>query len=145
MIVAALTAERDAASDGSFAIDYAIEPDTIPRFSFVDVVTGRVPAASLRNKRIIVGATAVEIGDRYAVPGHGVVPGVVIQALGAETLLAGPPLAAGGGLWPLLLVLATILAARPARSRLLRGALVASGTALVLALPLAAAPAGAVR
>jgi len=134
--LAALTAERDAASDGSFAIDYSIDPETIPRFSFVDVVTGRTPAAALRNKRIIVGATAVEIGDRYAVPGHGVIPGVVIQALGAETLLAGPPPAAASGVWPLLLAFATICATMWGDRRKLRAALFACGTAAVLALPL---------
>lgn len=135
--LAALTAERDAASDGSFAIDYAIDPATIPRFSFVDVVTGRVPPAELRGKRIIIGATAVEIGDRYAVPGHGVIPGVVIQALGAETLLAGPPPAAGHAAWPLLLAIAAILAAMCGRRRALRAVLFALGTGAVLALPLA--------
>ena len=135
--LAALTAERDAAADGSFAIDYAIDPDTIPRFSFADVVAGRVPAAALRGKRILVGATAVEIGDRYAVPVHGVMPGVVIQALAAETLLAGPLPAAGSGLWPLLLAFAAILAAAWLRPRALRGAVLALGTVAVLALPLA--------
>jgi EAL domain-containing protein (putative c-di-GMP-specific phosphodiesterase class I)/CHASE2 domain-containing sensor protein len=134
--LAALTAERNAASDGSFAIDYAIDPDTIPRFSFVDVATGRVPAAALGNKRIIVGATAVEIGDRYAVPGHGVIPGVVIQALGAETLLAGPPPAAASGAWALLLALAVIFVAMWGDRRLLRAACFALGTGAVLALPL---------
>ena len=135
--LAALTAERDAASDGSFTIDYAIDPATIPRFSFVDVVTGRIPAEALRGKRIIVGATAVEIGDRYAAPGHGVVPGVVIQALGAETLLAGPPPVAAGGVWPLLLAFAVAAAAMSGARRPLRIAIFALGTAAVLALPLA--------
>jgi EAL domain-containing protein (putative c-di-GMP-specific phosphodiesterase class I)/CHASE2 domain-containing sensor protein len=134
--LAALTAEREASSDGSFAIDYAIDPATIARFSFIDVVAGRVPAAALRGKRIIVGATAVEIGDRYAVPGHGVIPGVVIQALAAETLLAGPTPAAAGGVWPLLLAFATIFAAMWGGGRPLRAALFGFGTAAVLALPL---------
>jgi EAL domain-containing protein (putative c-di-GMP-specific phosphodiesterase class I)/CHASE2 domain-containing sensor protein len=135
--LAALTAEREASSDGSFTIDYAIDPATIPRFSFADVVAGRVTPAALRGRRIIVGATAVEIGDRYAVPGHGVIPGVVIQALAAETLLAGPTPAAAGGIWPLLLAFATIWAATWGRSRALRAALFGLGTAAVLALPLA--------
>jgi len=141
--LAALTAERDAASDGSFAIDYAIDPASIPRFSFVDVVTGRTPAAALRDKRIIVGATAVEIGDRYAVPSHGVIPGVVIQALGAETLLAGPPPASASALWPLLLAFLVLGAALWGERRLLRAALFALGTLAVLAMPLAGEQFGA--
>jgi EAL domain-containing protein (putative c-di-GMP-specific phosphodiesterase class I)/CHASE2 domain-containing sensor protein len=135
--LAALTAERDAAAEGAFPIDYSIDPATIPRFSFVDVVTGRVPAAALRGKRIIVGATAVEIGDRYAVPDHGVIPGVLIQALGAETLLAGPPPAAESAAWPLLLALACIFAAMRMRRRPLCAAILAGGTLAVLAVPLA--------
>ena len=135
--LAALTAERDAASDGSFAIDYSIDPESIPRFSFADIVSGRIPSSALRGKRIVVGATAVEIGDRYAVPGYGVIPGVVIQALGAETLLAGPPPAVISGVWPLLLAFATIFMAMIGGNRLIRAAIFAIGAAAVLALPLA--------
>jgi EAL domain-containing protein (putative c-di-GMP-specific phosphodiesterase class I) len=127
-----------AAIDGSFAIDYSIDPATIPRHSFVDVVEGRVPASALRGKRILVGVTAVENGDRYAAPGHGVIPGVVIQALAAETLLAGPPPKTAGGLWPLLLAFALIAATLPKGRRPVRMAVFAVGLVGVLALPLAA-------
>ena len=85
--IAALVAEKDALGDRTFQPDWAIEPSKIPRFSFVDVMTGRIPAEKLRGKRILVGATAIELGDRYAVPRFGVLPGVVIQALAAESLL----------------------------------------------------------
>jgi diguanylate cyclase len=136
--LAALLAEREAAIDGSFAIDYSIDPATIPRHSFVDIVEGRVPASALRGKRILVGATAVEIGDRYGVPRHGVVPGVVIQALAAETLLAGPPPVMAGGLWPLLLAFALIAATLPKGRRPIRLVVFAIGLIGILALPLAA-------
>ena len=56
-------------------------------FSFVDVMKGRVPPADVKGKRVLIGATAIELGDRYAVPRYGVVPGVVVQALAAESLL----------------------------------------------------------
>jgi EAL domain-containing protein (putative c-di-GMP-specific phosphodiesterase class I)/CHASE2 domain-containing sensor protein len=136
--LAALLAEREAAIDGSFAIDYSIDPATIPRHSFVDIVEGRVPASALRGKRIVIGATAVEIGDRYAVPGHGVIPGVVIQALAAETLLAGPPPVMAGGIWPLLLAFLLIAATLPKGRRTVRMAAFAAGVIVILALPLAA-------
>jgi diguanylate cyclase len=84
-----MVAERNAQIGRSFDIDYAIDPASVPRFSVVDIISGRVPAAELAGKRFIIGATAIELGDRYAVPGHGVIPGVVIQALAAETLLEG--------------------------------------------------------
>jgi diguanylate cyclase len=103
--LSAMIAERGGAAGREFPIDYAIEPATIPRLSFIDVVQGRAPAGAIRGKRILVGATAVELGDRYGTPRHGVIPGVVIQALAAETLLDGVPRRAG---W--LLPLATLLA-----------------------------------
>lgn len=85
--IATLLAEKDALGARSFQPDWAIDADRIPRLSFADVMNGRVPESSLRGKRILVGATAIELGDRYAVPRYGVMPGVVIQALAAESLL----------------------------------------------------------
>ena len=85
-----LIAEKNAETDRSFDIDYSIEPTTVPRLSVIDLISGKVPAREIAGKRFIVGATAVEIPDRYGVPRYGVIPGVVIQALAAETLLEGP-------------------------------------------------------
>ncbi|KAK0349560.1 hypothetical protein LTR94_032627, partial [Friedmanniomyces endolithicus] len=47
------------------------------------------------------------MGDRYLVPAHGVLPGVVIQALATETLFGGTPV---HGTRPLVLALALLLA-----------------------------------
>ena len=95
-------------SGEDFAIDYAIDPDSIPRHSFIDIRDRRFDAAALAGKQVVVGATAIELGDRYAVPNHGVIPGVVIKALAAETLAKGKPREAG---WQLPLLLAALLAA----------------------------------
>jgi EAL domain-containing protein (putative c-di-GMP-specific phosphodiesterase class I)/CHASE2 domain-containing sensor protein len=135
--LAAMIAERDAEIEGSFPIDYAIDPATIPRHSYADVVEGRVPAAALRGKRVLVGATAVEMGDRYGAPGHGVIPGVVIQALAAETLLAGPPPGFAHPGWALGLALLFIVLATSRRRQLAGAALLGAGTLAVLAYPLA--------
>ncbi|MGZ8361279.1 MAG: putative bifunctional diguanylate cyclase/phosphodiesterase [Allosphingosinicella sp.] len=134
--LSSMVAERQAETGRFFAIDYAIDPATIPRHSVIDVVRGAVPAEALRGKRILVGATAVEMGDRYPVSRYGVIPGVVIQALAAETLIQGPVPASASGFWPLLLALLLVLAtARPggAWRRVAFGA----GTLFVLGLPLA--------
>ncbi len=99
--VAALLTGVAGKMEQSFTIDQSIDPETIPRHSFADIVSGKVGAKELAGKTMLVGATAIELGDRYAVPRHGVLPGVVIQALAAETLLQGstnPTL----GAWPLL-------------------------------------------
>jgi EAL domain-containing protein (putative c-di-GMP-specific phosphodiesterase class I)/CHASE2 domain-containing sensor protein len=135
--LAAMIAERDAEIGDSFPIDYSIDPATIPRHSYADVIAGRVPAAELRGKRILIGATAVEMGDRYGTPRHGVIPGVVIQALAAETLLAGPPPGFAHPGWALALALLTIFVAMTSRRRLAGIALFGGGTLAVLGLPLA--------
>jgi EAL domain-containing protein (putative c-di-GMP-specific phosphodiesterase class I)/CHASE2 domain-containing sensor protein len=113
--IASLVAEKSGLGDRSFQPDWAIDAQQIPRFSFVEVMEGRVPAAKLQGKRVLIGATAIELGDRYAVPRYGVVPGVVIQALAAESLLqnramerSGLPVTLGG-----LLLIGFVLAARP--------------------------------
>jgi diguanylate cyclase len=85
--MAALLAESDDFGDRTFQPDWAIDVRRIPRFSFVDVVEGRVPSQAIAGKRILIGATAIELGDRYTIPRFGTVPGVVVQALAAESLL----------------------------------------------------------
>ncbi len=97
----AMLAAKPGSIDESFRIDGAIDPATIPRVSYADILAGGVSAWRLKGKSILVGATAIEMGDRYATPGHGVIPGVVIQAMGAETLLQGSTNRSLGP-WPIL-------------------------------------------
>ena len=132
-----LIADLPAAAGAEFEIDYAIEPASIPRHSLADLVAGKVPAAALAGKRVIIGATAIEMGDRYSTPRHGVIPGVVIHALAAETLLQGPVPQRWHASLPLLLAL--LLVALLARSVPGRRHLVALGAVMagLLALPLA--------
>lgn len=106
--LSAQIAHRSGAADTQFPIDFAIDPDTIPRHSFVAIERGVFDSADLRGKDVIIGATAIEMGDRYAVPAHGVLPGVVVQALAAETLSVGIPVRIEW-YWPL--ALAAILSA----------------------------------
>ncbi len=127
--LAAFVAGRSGSVDDTFPVDFAIDPATIPRRSFIAVERGVIPAGSLKGKDVIIGATAIELGDRYPVPMYGVIPGVVIQALAAETLAAGVP---AYGSWSLPLLIAAglglaILTARRRRTLVLRtGAALAS-------------------
>lgn len=89
--LAAYIAGRSGTADTSFPIDMSIKPDSIPRLSFVAVRDGSFDPAIVRGRNILIGATAIEMGDRYAAPVGGVQPGVVFQALAAETLIAGVP------------------------------------------------------
>lgn len=71
----------------NFDIDYSIQADTIPTISLIDILSDKIPKADLAGKKVIVGATAIELGDRFNVPNGKVLPGPVIQALAAETLV----------------------------------------------------------
>ncbi len=102
-----LVAGQSGAVDDKFPVDFAIDPATIPRHSFIAIEQGMIAPGSLAGKDVIIGATAIELGDRYAVPRYGVIPGVVIQALAAETLASGAPV---HGSWKLPLLLAAGLA-----------------------------------
>ena len=131
-----LTAEVSADIAGHFEIDYSIDPATIPRHSLADLIDGKVPPSTLRDKRVIIGATAIESGDRYSTPRHGVIPGVVIQALAAETLLQGPLPQRWSGALPLILmlILAAACIGRSPKPRALAafGGIAAAMTALPL-------------
>jgi len=134
--LAALLGERSGAVGDQFLIDYAISPDTIPRVSFQDVLEKRVGAEALKGKRVVVGATAIELGDRYATPGYGVLPGVVIQALAAETLFQKADLP-NLGPWPLfLVVVAGGLISAATRNRLRQAAALAAILVIVVGAPL---------
>lgn len=133
--IAALVAEKSGLGDRRFQPDWSIDARAIPRYSFVDVMRGRIPAAALRGKRVLIGATAIELGDRYPVPRYGVMPGVVIQAMAAESLLQDRPIERSGPAVTFagLLLIALLLASRPLRrpfryALLLAGVLVAALT-----------------
>ncbi len=107
--LAALITGTDGEIGTSFAIDQAIDPKTIPRLSAYDVLSGTVERASVEGKTIIIGATAIELGDRYATPNHGVIPGVVIHAMAAETLTNGMDMGVVDKALPFLAVLLFIM------------------------------------
>lgn len=76
-----------ASTSGSFLIDYSIAADRIERISAADLLAGRVDAARVKGRKVIVGASAIELRDIFQVPGYGLISGSLLQALGTETLL----------------------------------------------------------
>jgi len=71
-----------------FLIDFSIRADSIPAVSYVDVLRGNPTTLDrLRNKKIIVGGTALELGDRFSTPNGKVVSGPLLQAQAAESIL----------------------------------------------------------
>ncbi len=75
---------------GPFLIDFAIQHETIRRVSFIDVLNGNKAALDrLKDKKVIIGGTALELGDRFSIPNGGIVSGPVLQALATESILRG--------------------------------------------------------
>jgi EAL domain-containing protein (putative c-di-GMP-specific phosphodiesterase class I)/CHASE2 domain-containing sensor protein len=107
--LSALIAERSGQAGAYFPIDFAIDADRVPRLSFIAVEQGRFDPAQVRGRQVLIGATAIEMGDRYGTPRWGVVPGVVVQALAAETLIRGVPVEG----WLALPILVALLLALP--------------------------------
>ncbi len=106
--LSAYIAQRSGTADTGFPIDMSIDPATIPRVSFIDVRNGKFDPARVRGRSVLIGATAIEMGDRYGTPLWGVIPGVFVQALAAETLLRGVP-AEGTPVAPLLLAFIAVV------------------------------------
>ncbi len=71
-----------------FLIDFGINTASIPRVSYIDVLRGD-PATleALRDKKIIIGGTALELGDRFGIPNGRIVSGPILQALATESIL----------------------------------------------------------
>jgi diguanylate cyclase (GGDEF)-like protein/PAS domain S-box-containing protein len=88
--MAVVLAGKDANRRPPFLIDFSIRAASIPVVSYVDALRGNAVALErLRDKKIIVGATALELGDRFSVPNGKIVSGPVLQALAAESILQG--------------------------------------------------------
>jgi diguanylate cyclase (GGDEF)-like protein/PAS domain S-box-containing protein len=78
-----------AADTPAFAIDFGIDPATVPRLSFHDVLRGRFDPAVVAGRQVVIGSTAAELGDQVVVPAHVLLPGPLVHILGAESLVQG--------------------------------------------------------
>lgn len=96
--------ERRLPEEQPVTIDYSISPSSFTYVSYVDVLDGRVSRELFNGRSVFVGATALELGDQIAVPIYGSLPGIVVQALAAETVNLGAPRAVP--LWGSLSLLA---------------------------------------
>lgn len=77
------------AEQESQLIPYAGSAGHWPTLSAASILAGEVPAEFLRDRIILVGATAEPLGDRYAVSAGALMPGVEIQAHLLDGLLSG--------------------------------------------------------
>jgi len=77
--------------------DYAFDPRSIPRFSYLDVLEGKVPAGALQGRKVIIGEAYFASTDVYVMPfgADPVLPGAYFHILGAHTLRRGAPIDLG--------------------------------------------------
>ena len=95
----------DAPGGGAWT-DYSGPPKTIPTYSFVDVLYGRVDPDLLKGKIVVVGATAPVLQDVKQTPfGGELMPGAEVQANEIATVLEGIPLRSAPGWVNILLIL----------------------------------------
>ncbi len=72
--------------------DYAFDPRTIPTFSYIDVLEGRVAKRDLAGKNVIIGEAFYNSADVYVMPlRNGRIPGAYFHIMGAHTLKRGVP------------------------------------------------------
>lgn len=72
-----------------FVIDYAVNPASIPRISVAKLLAGEVDPALISGRRVVIGASALELRDIMMTPKHGALPGGLIQVMAAESLVNG--------------------------------------------------------
>lgn len=97
------------AQPGGFYLDYGIRLDKLTVLSYVDVLDGRFDPAAVAGKKIIVGATAIELGDQFAVPLYRTIAGPLLQALAYECLAQGRAVHRSGALPTLGLALLILI------------------------------------
>ncbi|MBI1402773.1 MAG: EAL domain-containing protein [Porphyrobacter sp.] len=114
-----------------FRVDSALAIDTVPAYSYIDVLRGRVGKDQLAGKSVIVGQAFTGSPDFYRHPIYGKTYGAYFHIVGAQTLREGTPVNLG---WYPALLIATLAilaqALRPSRT---------AGSLLTIALLLPAA------
>ena len=71
--------------------DWAIQVSSVPTFSMIDLLEGKVPRTAFQGKDVLIGITANSEPDFVQIPGQGWFPGVYTHAIGAQTLREGSP------------------------------------------------------
>lgn len=83
---AALAGVDVSGKSGYFQPDLSYDASTIPSVSYIDVLEGKVPVASLKDRDILVAPAAINYNDIHQIPFQGFVPGAMVHVLAAHTL-----------------------------------------------------------
>jgi len=92
----------------NYNIDFGIRAQSVPQLSYADILRGNFDRSRIAGKIVIVGATASELGDSKPVPVRQDMPGPLIQAIAAESLLQGRDLASSP--WAVVLLGIAVIA-----------------------------------
>ncbi len=71
----------------AYYIDFGISLPTVTRLSFANVLANKFDPKLVAGRNILVGATALELGDEFAVPVQGIASGVFLHALSYESIV----------------------------------------------------------
>ncbi len=74
---------------GRLFINYRGPPRIFPTFSISDILAGKLPVGTFKDKIVVVGATAIGIGDIRTTPFGSLYPGPEIHASVVDNILAG--------------------------------------------------------
>ena len=113
--MAAALAETPGQSAAGFLIDYSVRSADIPRLSFEDVYDNRFDPSKVRGRAVLIGATALELGNEFGTVQSAATNGVHIHALAFEALHAGRALIEPSGPVVFLLAAGAAFLLRPTR------------------------------
>jgi diguanylate cyclase len=132
--LATFLADLPSTRSGEFVLDWTFDIHTFPRISFADVLKGKYDPAFFQGKNVLIGATSSTLGDRVLTPHQGRIPGMFVQAVGAETLRRYDPVPVGY-VAALAAALAAIAATVLIRNPLLRVVGLGAGAAGAVMIP----------
>ena len=84
-----LAAAPPSGSTDGFLIDYGVDIRDLDHLSFEDVYNGHFDPKLVRGRAILIGPTAIELGDAFATPRYPILPGVYIHAIAYENMISG--------------------------------------------------------
>jgi signal transduction histidine kinase/CHASE2 domain-containing sensor protein len=97
-----------AARTDAYYIDFGVSLPTVTRLSFADVLANKFDRKLVAGRNILIGATALELGDEFAVPVQGIASGVHLHALSYESIVQNRTLVRPSLLFVLLIALVVI-------------------------------------
>ncbi len=84
---------------GRIHLNYLGKGKTFPHYSFVDILKGRVSKEKIKDKMVLIGATAIGIYDLRPTPLDEVFPGVEIHATCLDNIIANRPIKRYEWMW----------------------------------------------